>query len=77
MNANTFKNPRVTAFSNGANNTRLVGPSRLGPKRCLRCGQMFKAGEVWTRYTSPPDPIYGAYAFGVREACASKRKTIE
>jgi hypothetical protein len=47
----------------------LVGPTAKGPKRCFKCGKPFKPGEAWRRYTSPPDPQYGSYSFGVHEKC--------
>ncbi len=50
----------------------MIGPSPKGPKRCLHCHQPFKAGEAWRRYTSPPDPQFGAYSVGIHEKCASK-----
>ncbi len=50
----------------------MIGPSPKGPKRCLHCGQPFKPGEAWRRYTSPSDPQFGAYSVGIHETCVNK-----
>lgn len=49
-----------------------VGPDPRGPSRCLKCHQSFKAGEVWQRMKSPPDPEYGSYAIGVHAKCPTR-----
>ncbi len=50
----------------------MVGPSPKGPQRCLHCGQPFKPGEAWRRYTSPPDAEFGQYSVGIHEKCVSQ-----
>jgi hypothetical protein len=49
-----------------------VGPDQRGPVKCIRCHEPFKPGESWRRMTSPPDPVYGAYAIGVHKKCAEQ-----
>lgn len=46
-----------------------VGPGDSGPSLCLACQRPFREGEVWLRYTSPPDPEWGVYIFGLHEEC--------
>ncbi len=55
----------------------MVGPSPKGPKRCLHCRKPFEKGEVWHRYTSPPDPDYGTYSYGVHDQCANGSRPFE
>jgi hypothetical protein len=47
----------------------MSGPSRRGPKRCLRCHKVIKKGEPWRRVTSPADPKYGSYIVGIHTKC--------
>lgn len=49
-----------------------VGPDRRGPAKCLQCHQAFKAGEVWQRMKSLPDPEYGSYYIGVHSKCPTQ-----
>ncbi len=65
-------NPRHTKGLQYAVTEYMVGPSPKGPKRCLRCGQAFKAGEPWQRRISPPDPELGSYAIGIHSRCLGK-----
>ena len=62
----------VTRVPNGGSIELFVGPQPRGPKRCLKCGKEIKNGQVWRRYTSPPDPEFGSYSVAVHEACAKK-----
>ena len=48
----------------------LMGPDEKGPERCIHCYRLFQEGEVWRRYTAPPDPECGTYSIGVPDACA-------
>ncbi|MBM3129763.1 MAG: hypothetical protein FJ009_14210 [Chloroflexi bacterium] len=48
----------------------MSGPSRKGPKRCLRCHKSIKQGEPWQRVTSPADPKYGSYVVGIHTNCS-------
>jgi hypothetical protein len=50
-----------------------IGPDRRGPAKCFKCRKPFKAGECWTRMTSPADPKHGTYSIGVHAACEGKR----
>ena len=50
----------------------LMGPDQRGPDKCLHCQLLFQEGEVWRRYTAPPDPEYGTYSIGVHNACAQQ-----
>ncbi len=47
----------------------MTGPRRKGPKRCIHCHKFFQKGESWQRVTSPPDPKYGTYSFGIHATC--------
>lgn len=49
-----------------------IGPNVRGPRKCLKCNQTFKAGEVWQRMKSPPDPEYGSYFIGVHTQCPTR-----
>ena len=55
----------------------MIGPNLGGPKRCLSCHKLFRSGERWTRYASPPDPKFGSYVIGIHETCAGQTKTTE
>ena len=57
------------------NNPIHDGTEPKGPKRCTHCHKSFQKGESWQRVTSPPDPKYGAYSFGVHATCMSKNAT--
>ncbi len=46
-----------------------VGPDSRGPAVCLHCRQPFEKGETWRRMTSPPDPKFGVYSFGIHDRC--------
>jgi hypothetical protein len=49
-----------------------VGPKLRGPKRCIRCSQPFKTGEIWQRMKSLPDPEFGSYFIGVHSQCPTR-----
>ena len=49
----------------------MTGPSRKGPRRCIHCHKSFQKGESWQRVTSPADPKYGTYSFGIHTGCMS------
>ena len=46
----------------------LFGPSRRGPRCCLRCGRPFEPGQSWQRFTSPADER-GTYRVGIHDQC--------
>lgn len=54
--------------------THGIGIVKGNPKRCLNCQKEITEFELWTKYTSPVDPIYGAYSFIVHQRCDGKRK---
>ncbi len=47
----------------------VVGPDRLGPKRCIQCHEPFKNWERWHRFIAPAGPLYGAYIIGLHIKC--------
>lgn len=49
----------------------MTGPSPKGPKRCIHCHKFFQKDESWQRITSPADPKYGTYSFGIHAGCIS------
>jgi hypothetical protein len=47
-----------------------VSPDPRGPARCIHCRQLFRQGEKWNRVTSPADPKFGTYSFGIHDRCS-------
>ncbi len=47
----------------------MCGPTPEGPRLCLMCQCPFRAGELWTRYTSAADAGFGRYSYGIHQDC--------
>jgi hypothetical protein len=72
---NPFKSqprPKVIERVQDSSMHLFVGPMPKGPKRCFKCRKPFRPGEAWRRYTSPADPVHGAYSIGIHEKCVRK-----
>lgn len=55
----------------GALTTHGRGIVKGNPQRCLKCHNLIRAGEAWTKHTSAPDPDleFGRYSFIVHARC--------
>ncbi len=49
-----------------------IGPHPDSPKLCIHCHKPFAQGQAWQRITSPPDPEFGTYTFGIHKGCVGK-----
>ncbi len=74
MKAQILANETKKGKQDKSESQLLVGPSPIGPKRYLHCLNPFARGETWHRHTSPPDPDYGSYSYGIHDQCADESR---